>query len=767
MIQLIKLLRNVGMFGSNATAASTPLKRLVLLYGENGSGKTTLATVLRSLATGKALPLNERQRLGSSHFPHVVLESDGNPSMVMFQNGAWNRQMANIRIFDDDFIDKNIYSGLHVDAKHRQQLHNLIIGEEGVALQRRIEKLVSRISDHNTQLQDKAKAIPPHIRGTFTVDEFCDLPKLANVDSRLKKAKQSLKAASDQESIRNTPPFPSISLPQFDVDAIKDILTTDLPSLDKSAEDSVRQHIHLLGEKGEPWIASGVRRMTRYDENICPFCGQDLNAVELVQHYRAFFSQQYELLKQKVVSTYNEINDTHGRDPQIAFLRTVSAVKETASFWSQYQNMPLIELDTQKIVDTWTNARDLVVAHLSSKQAAPLERQDLSSSAEDALSEYDSYRKQITELNEAFNAANRIIVEVQKGVLTADTKAILAEIEQMNATKERHKSEINSACDEYLAEQKHKSITEAKRDDARNSLKEYRETVFPTLQLKVNHYLERFNAGFRIDSLMPTNIGSGSGSACTYNIVIRNSPIAVSGSKDNNGKPSFRSSMSAGDRNTLALALFFSSLDQNPNLTETVVVIDDPISSLDDHRSMTTVQEVRNLIMRAKQVIVLSHNKRFLCNIWHGADRNECAPLMLTLDKDESAIYPWDVSQDAITEHDQRHKILQSYAETGSNPSREIAQSIRLHLEGFLRVAFPDLCPPGRLLGQFIDICRQKLGSAEEVLSECKIQDLDEIVEYANQFHHDTNPAWETAAINGQELQGFVRRTLSLTRPTV
>ena len=41
---------------------------------------------------------------------------------------------------------------------------------------------------------------------------------------------------------------------------------------------------------------------------------------------------------------------------------------------------------------------------------------------------------------------------------------------------------------------------------------------------------------------------------------------------------------------------------------------------------------------------------------------------------------------------------------------------------------------------------------------------LDEIVEYANRFHHDTNPAWETEAINDAELRGFVERTLRFCR---
>ena len=40
--------------------------------------------------------------------------------------------------------------------------------------------------------------------------------------------------------------------------------------------------------------------------------------------------------------------------------------------------------------------------------------------------------------------------------------------------------------------------------------------------------------------------------------------------------------MSAGDRNTLALAFFFTNLDQSPDLAQKIIVIDDPITSLDE-----------------------------------------------------------------------------------------------------------------------------------------------------------------------------------------
>jgi wobble nucleotide-excising tRNase len=286
------------------------------------------------------------------------------------------------------------------------------------------------------------------------------------------------------------------------------------------------------------------------------------------------------------------------------------------------------------------------------------------------------------------------------------------------------------------------------------------------LENGVNGYLDRFNAGFRIGSLTPANLGRGTGSTCTYNVLINNAPIAVRGNTNTPGEPSFRNSLSAGDRNTLALALFFSSLDRLPNLADTVVVIDDPMSSLDDHRSLATVQKVRALSRQAKQTIVLSHNKRFLCGILNGVNRHEeCTTLEIAPNGDESTIRTWNASQVSITEHDQRYFLLSAYAADQSGVDREVAESIRFYLEGYFRVACPGPFPPGKLLGRFAYECRQRIGRSDEVLDEKTVEELESILEYANRFHHPANPAMQGEHIPPTELLGYVRRTLALARP--
>lgn len=134
MITRLQLLRNIGQFDNVATPAALTLERLTLVYAENGRGKTTLAAIMRSLGTGEHVPITERRRLGAAHAPEAVL-SCGDPSQtIRFADCAWTQTCSDVLVFDDVFVDRNVYSGLDVEPEHRQNLHELILGEQGVTL---------------------------------------------------------------------------------------------------------------------------------------------------------------------------------------------------------------------------------------------------------------------------------------------------------------------------------------------------------------------------------------------------------------------------------------------------------------------------------------------------------------------------------------------------------------------------------------------------------------------------------------------------------
>jgi hypothetical protein len=82
-------------------------------------------------------------------------------------------------------------------------------------------------------------------------------------------------------------------------------------------------------------------------------------------------------------------------------------------------------------------------------------------------------------------------------------------------------------------------------------------------------------------------------------------------------------------------------------------------------------------------------------------------------------------------------------------------------MEGYLRVAFPEQCPPGTLLGAFRNKAQSLADNGTPIMDASRLQEIAEITEFANKFHHDTNPAWESESISDAELLGFSERVLS------
>jgi wobble nucleotide-excising tRNase len=763
VLNRLQLFRNVGQFDSVSAGAAIVLLRLVLGYAENGRGKTTLAAIFRSLAAGDPLPITERQRLAAPNPPHVIIDCMGGPPPAIFQNGAWNRTVPDIAIFDDIFVDQNICSGLVVESEHRQRLHELILGSPGVALNQRLQQLVARIGEHNRASRERGDAIPANVRGGLSVDDFCALPQRADIDEAIRETERALAAAHEQGNIRTTPEFQAVSLPPIDVTVLQQLMARDLPDLDRAAAERVQNHIATLGEGGEAWVASGVELTpggaARPEGKPCPFCAQDLGGSALIAHYRSYFGDAYADLKREISAAIQAFNAQHGEDAPAGFERAVRVLSERRQFWSRFADLSALNLDTAAVVRVWANARNALIAALRQKMSAPLERVNFAADVLAILAEYERVQAQVARISDQFQSANQAVRLVKEQAAAGNVGALESDLARLRAVRARHTLAITPLCDEYLAEKARKATTEQERDAARTALEQHREAIFPAYQTAINEYLRRFNAGFRLDRVTSQNIRGGT--ACTYNVLINNQPVAVSGAAAAPGQPSFRTTLSAGDRNTLALAFFFASLDQDPNLANKIVVIDDPISSLDDHRSLTTMHEIRRLMLRTAQVVVLSHNKPFLCNLWEGADPTLRSAFEFARDGDGSNIRAWDVTRDMVTEHDRRHAMLRDYLAAATPNNREVAAALRPVTESFLRVAYPAHFPAGSLIGQFRNICVQRLGTPQQILDQADTVELGDLVDYANLFHHDTNPAYQAQHINDAELVNFVQRTLA------
>ena len=687
MIEFIRLLRNIGQFDNVVPPQEVTFTPFSLVYGENGRGKTTLAAVFRSLATNKGELITERQRLGAPHPPHVVI--DHAAGQAVFENAVWKRHLPNIAIFDDTFVSDNVCSGIELQTGHRQNLHELILGSRGVALNDNLQGHVRRIEEHNSTLRDLAAAIPAGARGPFSVDVFCNLEPDPNIDTKIQEAERRLAAAKAADAIRQRPGFRQICLPDFDIDEIAEVLGRTLTDLEAASAERVRDHIVKLGRGGEAWVSDGVARIESVSQDlpgeVCPFCAQDIQDHDLITHYRSYFSEAYEALKTTIRRVGAEVHDTHAGDAQSSFERDIRTAVQAREFWKEFIDLPPIEIDTAAVVRRWNAARESVLKQLRAKAAAPLEPITIAPETHDSILQYRECLGEVHDLSSHLVTANDGVAIVKEQAAADDRVALTTDLARLTAHKARFDPTVGPQCDAYLVEKAGKEDTEEKRTHARTALDHYRTQIFPAYETAINDYLQRFGASFRLGEVRSVNTRAGS--SASYFVVINHHRIDVS---TDDGR-SFRNTLSSGDRNTLALAFFFASLEQDTDLENKIVVIDDPMTSLDEHRTLRTREEIRTMAARVQQMIVMSHSKSFLCNLWEQADKNITSTLRFFRAGDGSNIAQWDVRDDSISEHDKHHDLVRTYLQIAEpEKERKVAQALRPILEAFIRVAYPE-----------------------------------------------------------------------------
>ncbi|AGH98921.1 AAA family ATPase [Micavibrio aeruginosavorus] len=761
MVDKIQLLRNVGQFDSVTPPHQTAMHKLALVYAENGRGKTTLAAILRSLGTGNTDLVSERHRLGAANLPHVVINSG--TQTYTFQNGTWSAHLPAIAVFDDHFVSQNVCSGVEIESGHRQNLHELVLGAQGVALNGQLQTHIAAIEGHNRVLREREAAIPAAIRNGLSIDQFCALQPKDNIDAEIQEAERAVAAAQSAEPVRQQANFQTLSLPEFNVDEINAVLQRDLPDVQAEAAANVQKHLAKLGKGSEAWISEGMQKIAvssaGHDKEICPFCTQDLEGSNIIAHYQAYFSDAYATLKKAITETGKAVADAHEDDIPAAFERAVRVCVQTAEFWRKFMEVPAFDFNTEEVARAWKAARKPVLEVLRAKYASPLEKMNLSDEALAAIALYDRHRSAVAETSSVLEGCNPEIVLVKERAASGNLVTLTSDLAKLKTIQKRHSPEVAPLCDAYIQEKEAKKASEGLRDTARAALDQYRETIFTSYETAINAYLVKFGAGFRLSSMASVN--NRGGSSCTYSMLINNVAVPISADSG----PSFKNTLSAGDRNTLALAFFFASLDQDPDLANKIVVIDDPMTSLDEHRTHRTLNEMHELVGKVKQVIVLSHSKSFLCDLWISADKSNRSAVQIIRSGQSSVIESWNVHQDCINNNDKNHALIEGYISAGDPANaRPAAVALRNVLEAYIRVAYSTNFPPGSLLGEFHNRCVQAQTAGQPILNAADTTELRQLTNYANKFHHDTNPAYATELINDQELLDYCQRILRFVR---
>ena len=761
MIEKFINIKNIGRFRDCSPRGDVTFRKLTLLFAENGFGKTTLCAILRSLQTGRKEFISERKSLGEPGLPSVQIRLDGNTET--FLNNVWSVIHPNITLFDSVFIHDNVYAGDYVDHDHKKHLYRVIVGAQGVELANQIEELDNRIRKANEEIKTKKGAVLTTLPSGVTLDDYLTWQLVIDIEDRIQKKnteitnrKLILERASE---IMNIGLLTQIALPTFASDFLT-ILAKELADLTAGAETHIQQQIaaHNMGKEGETWLSQGLSFVL--DER-CPFCDQGVHDNELIAAYQSYFNAAYEALKQEVRQLSQCITSALGETTLNATQQKLLNNAILVDFWKQFAEMALPDLVYDDIHTKYATLRDLALVLTQRKQQTPTESIAPDIDFQGALNEVTVLQQSLQAYNIAVDACNTLIsaqkTAAQQG---GDIEVLKIELADLEAKKKRFDLMVVQACKEYMEALTAKTILEQQKTTVRQRLDAYCQQILVTYEQAINTYLGQFNAGFRITN--SRHLYTGGTPSCHYQIQINNTAIDVGDSRTQTGTPCFKTTLSSGDRSALALAFFLAALKQGTQLSDKIVVFDDPFTSLDRFRRTCTQQLIRQIAGLAKQVIVLSHDAHFLNLVWEGYAAADIKVLQLCRAGDNTMIGEWDIEAEIQSTYIKNYSTLLNFSRDCKGIPLDVARAIRPFIEGLLRTRFPRDFKTNEWLGEFIDKIQNASDTDGLFLAKADLPEIVAINAYSRKYHHAQNANADSEPLSAEELNGFVKRTLML-----
>ncbi len=755
MINKIIQISNVGRFINYNCCGDVELPRVALIHAENGQGKTTISAILRSLGAADPNYILERRSIGQQGAPLVKLRIDS--QVVEFLKGSWrpNFDKHNIIIFDPVFVRQNVYSGDAVEHEQKKNLHGFVIGEEGVKLASEIDKLDEEIRITHSTLNSKKLELSKHIKDGMDADTFLGLQSIDKVDTFISVKEKEIDTLRRAEAIKRRPGLSKLDLPDLDIQKIRDLLSKGLQNIALDAEQSVKSHVSTcMDNHGENWLNQGTRYIR---DDKCPFCGQSIQSVRLIEAYKSFFSTEYASFKGEISKAVTLLKTTLSQDKILELQQVVNLNKEHSEFWRDLLGEVLQEISFDSLKASWDSVFRLLLDHLSKKSSSPLEILDFSEELCQAAISFDELRSSVASFNSFVEEVNKKIAAKKDEISSTDINSALGELKKLQNIKVRFSEPASSLCSAYSAEIEKKKTQDKNKDDAKKKLRDYSNQLISQYQNQINHYLGLFGAGFRIIEVGENYVGGKP--RLGYKISINNIPIELDSSVSTG--PCFGNTLSSGDRSTLAFAFFLARLDLDTSLKDKVVVFDDPITSLDTPRRTCTQQQLLRIAGAAQQVLVFSHDPYFLRLFWNSLDKSTVSTLCIKREGRGSTICEWDIERETQGDYFKNYFALAEYLANGPNGNlRDVARCIRPLLEGNLRLRFPDQFRGCSGFGAMIGEIR-KAGNTDPIFRlKPHLQELTDINDYSKNFHHEENPTADTYPITDGELKPFVERTL-------
>ena len=590
MLTHIKKIKSFGVFDNYAAPPELKaFERFNVIYGENGSGKTTLSRLLACLQAGE-------------HKDYPNLEFNVDTQFGPLTHGQ--KYMRTVRVFNSDFVEVNIG---RFDGPLR---HILILGEENKAIAAEIKVEIATRDDRAKRLQDIsvavtklenergkifstiAKTIGEATSGTTLrtyrkPDAEMAFSKLTNAISLSDSELEIHRATVRQEQM---PEVEKLNVPGIiepgtgktigPVGAAYALADRCKALTMRSVESAVIARLASYPDIAA-WVEEGVTLHQKHTVNTCEFCAQPLPAERLLA-LADHFNVEDQQLKAEIDNERLWI---------AGVLRALSefTLPDRLALYSE------LRADYDAAVETFEVELEAV-----KKRVAAID---------------DLLAEKLTRRTEAYDGGANSAAEALKGVLIS-----IADVMQRHNAKTRafeaQKSAARNAIEaHYLLTIKAQVIQVAAKIDAykaeealltdggedlpdKRSIAAISQSIIEKQALISNEH----KGGEELTAHLKQFLGR-------TDLVFENSADGYVVLR--RGKAAKR--LSEGEKTAIAFLYFLVQLkDQDFDIAEGVVVIDDPISSLDSGAIYQAFSFLKVAARGAKQLFILTHNHEFL-----------------------------------------------------------------------------------------------------------------------------------------------------------
>ena len=757
MLEKIISIKGIGLL-HDANGAQFALKKAVLFYADNGRGKSTKATIFRSCSMDDASLITSRSTIDGQKPQEVkLLFSNGQP--VTYANGAWSHKRNEIVVFDSDFVEKNVYSGGQVTTSQRQNLLQFALGATAVTAQQAFDVATNQLQADTQAMQQLVNTLSTHHNG-LTLQQFEATPALPDSVNIIADLNKQISDANNIASIKAKAVPDALVLPNADISSITAVCTRSINDIDVTAEAQVKAHLDKHNKPNhENWISTGNDFQ---NEDSCPYCDQPLDGIALISAYKSYFNEQYRVLKIAVTSLPQQVDALTGPAVLQRFFAAYDQACAIAATWQSFLTFT-----------TPTINRQSLQAKLESANAILLEMQRLKEQDILASVDVDGHQQRF-DLAWADFTAELSALKQQFDVTINDINSYKATLAQVNLpqleqalvnaqwSEYRHQQSIIDLFADLTAKRAAKVASAALKQTKKDALSAIMESTLATYQTNINTLLNDFGASFEIAKLDFNFRGGGPRS--DYHLEMRGAKIAMDGTA-----PDFRTSLSESDKRTFAFAFFIASLQADPDLAKKIVVIDDPMCSLDLNRQNHTRRVIKDIHDGCQQLIVLAHDANFLRRLKQdllrptNASPNDisCIRLQATTNN-YSDFGSIDLEQECETPYYKTLRKLEAYLNGTNQNHDDVARSIRPLLEGYLHRRFPGKIPSGLMFGQVVIYINAQQVPSPLVHAQSITGELDAINAYAGKFHHDTNVNCEQETAVASEVRTYVQKAVNL-----